>query len=235
MKERLWSLFFCFLCFMKWIRFILYILLVILTVFQFRGLEHYLIGTSVSWSFSKLAPYLILIIAGMMLALWFRKNVMIQNKMKQVLLWLILVLPFSIGFAFNPIYQGDFAKKAKQIDKQILYPDFIHTDLLVIVKPGCPFCHESIPMLKRMKKRNPNMRIRMVVCDSSSKELKPFKRHIGSSFDVQLASNADSVAAIANYIFPTFVMVKNNMPDQMWSNDQFGAGAKDILEKYFKI
>jgi thiol-disulfide isomerase/thioredoxin len=220
---------------MKWIRLILNILIITWTVFQFQGLEDYLIGTSVSWSFAKVAPYLILILGGILMAFWFRRNVPLPKIPLQILFWIVLVLPFTIGFIINPIYEGDFTKKAKSINKEYRYPDFIHTDLVVIAKPNCPYCHESISMLKLMKERNPNMRIRMVVCDSDPKELEPFKKEIESSFDLQLASNADSVAAIVDYAFPTFVLVKNNLPAQRWSNNQFGVGAKDALEKYFKI
>ena len=219
---------------MKWIKLIIYVLIVVLTVFRFQELEQYLLGTSVSWSFSKLAPYLTLLIGGLLIALWFRKYIAIPKVIKQILFWVILVIPFVVGFIFNPIFEGDFAKKGKEITKEIELEDFVNTDLLVISIPGCPYCHGSVPSLKLLKERNPNLRIRMVVCSSDPKELEPYKEQVGSSFDLQLASDGDSLATLAGFSFPTFVMVKNNLPSKKWSNDQFGVGAKDVIEKYFK-
>lgn len=220
---------------MKWIKLILYFTLVILTIFQFQGLESYLLGTSVSWSFSKLAPYFTLILGGLLIANLFRKNMVLKSKvLSQVLFWLIVIMPVAIGFNFNRIYEGDFSKKGRIVEKEIEYNDFVNADLVIITIPGCEYCHGSIPSLKLMKKRNPNMRIKMVVCSSDPKELKPYKKQIGSDFELQLASNPDSLAVVAGYAFPSFVMVKNNLPSQVWSNDQFGVRAKDVLEKYFK-
>lgn len=221
---------------MKWIKIVLYLVVVSLTIFQFRELEEYLNNTAVSWSFAKIAPYLTLIIGGILIALFFRKNVELKsNVLKQILFWLILITPVAIGFNFNPIYEGDFSKNGRVIEKEIIHDDFLSTDLVVITIPGCEYCHGSIPSLKLLKKRNPNLRIRMIVCSSDPKELKPYKKEVGHSFDLQLASNPDSLAAVANFAFPSFVMVKNNLPSEIWSNDQFGVRAKDVLEKYFKI
>ncbi len=219
---------------MKWIKMAFYLLIIVLTIWQFNGLENYLLNSAISWSFSKLAPYLTLVLGGLLSAMWFRKNISLPKVLKRILFWLIVVSPFVIGFSFNRIYEGDFSKKGRVIKKEISYGDFVNADLVVITIPGCEYCHGSIPALKLLKRRNPNLRIRMIVCSSNSKELKPYKDQIDQSFDLQLASNSDSMAALANYSFPSFVMVKNNLPSEIWSNDQFGTGAKDVVEKYFK-
>lgn len=219
---------------MKWIKLILYIAIITLVIFQFKGLEDYLLGTSVSWSFSKVAPYLTLLLGGLLIALFFRKNTRMPKTLKTVLFWIILIIPFVIGFILNPIYQGDFGKKGKEITQQNNLIDFLNADLLVIAIPGCPFCHQSITSLKLLKKRNPNLRIRMVICDSEEKELMPYIEAIDGAFDLQLASSGDSLARVAGYSFPAFILVKNDVPTEKWSNDQFGVGAKDVIEKYFK-
>lgn len=220
---------------MKWIRLLIYVVIVALTIFQFQGLEKSLNDSVVSWSFAKVAPYLTLLLGGFLIASWMRKNVVLKSKLfNRLLFWGIAIIPFGVGFGFNPIYQGDFAKNGRVIERVIPHADFINVDLLVITIPGCDYCYGSIPSLKLMKQRNPNMRIKMVVCSSYPKELKPYKKEIGSDFELQLASNPDSLAVIAGYAFPSFVMVKNNLPSQVWSNDQFGVRAKDVVEKYFK-
>ena len=220
---------------MKWIKIVLYLLIVTLTIIQFNGLENYLINSKISWSFSKLAPYLTLLLGGILIAIWFRKYIVMPRTIKNILFWLILVIPFVVGFVFNPIYEGDFSVNGQKINKEIKYSDFLNADLVVITIPGCPFCHESVGTLKKMKERNPNMRIRMVVCSSDVKALEPYKESIGDAFDLQLASDGEKIANVADMSFPTFVLVKNNLPTEKWSNDQFGAGAKDVFEKYFKI
>ena len=220
---------------MKWIKLVFYVIVVVLTLLQFKGLEDYLNNTAVSWSFAKIAPYLTLLIGGILIAFWFKKNVILNSKvLKNILFVLILVTPFAIGFAFNNIYEGDFAKNGRVLQKEIKYEDFFNADLVVITIPDCPYCHGSIPSLKLLQKRNPNLRIRMIVCSSDPKQLKPYKKEIGNSFDLQLATNPDSLATVANFAFPSFVMVKNNIPYEVWSNDQFGVRAKDVVEKYFK-
>ena len=79
--------------------------------FYFRGMEDFLLNLGFSWTLSKVLSYILFLIVGIILFLMFRKRV--RSRVGKMLLSLIIVVPFAIYFAINPIYEGDFSNDVK--------------------------------------------------------------------------------------------------------------------------
>lgn len=199
------------------------------TLFTFNSLESTLLESGFSWTMSKMIPYLILGFGGILLAYSFAKGFKLKPKfVKIIIVVFLLALPFVIGFALHPIYQGDFSSEGTELanEKVKIDPKY---DLLVITIPGCPFCLESIAHLKLIKKHSPDLKILFSVCSVNKNDLDLYKGLIAGDFDIALAKNVDDYAELAEGHFPTFVQLKKGVPTQKWSNDQFGVGAIDKL------
>lgn len=235
--------FFCYILItiqiMKYFLLIIYILIGSLTIILFGSLDQLLIQSNFSWTSAKIAPYLLLVIFGVLIARWFSKFLLykiISNRLKflrPIVFFAITAVPFTIGFALNPIYEGDFSKQGTEIKSPKSIDDFKKTDLAVITIPGCPYCYHSISKLKQLKARNPEMKIKFIVCASNSEDLKDYIAEGGNDIVVSKTKNTEILSKMAEGKFPTFVMVKNNQAVYSWSNDQFGCLALDQLESEF--
>ena len=206
------------------------VILTIISILFFGKIELLLINTGFSWTFSKIFPYALLILFGIILYLLSRKAI-VRKWVKYSVGIVVVLLPFGVGFIFNPIYEGDFSKQGTSIVKNASPSDFKKDGLMVITIPNCPFCFGSIQKLKLIKKRQPSLQIDFVVCANNKEHLQKYKKEINGSFPIRIADNADSLVFTANFRFPAFVLVKNKKPNYVWSNDQFGVRAIDEMEK----
>ena len=217
---------------MKYIFLFIYAGLTLLNLLKFQKIEQYMLEAGFSWTFSKVFPYITLLILGFLLARWCRRRIIFRVKyVRTIVFILVLALPFVVGLIMNPIYDGDFAQQGVEMTKKQYVGDFKNADLVVIAIPNCPYCYGSIQKLKLIKQRNPAVRIKFVVCNSDPQTLIPYKEAGGDAIKVVNGRNIDALSQIAEYRFPTFVLLKNNVPVSKWANDQFGVRALDKLEK----
>lgn len=206
------------------------VILTIISILFFGKIELLLINTGFSWTFSKIFPYVLLILFGIILCIESRKGI-VRKWVKNSIGTLSFIVPFGLGFSLNPIYEGDFSKQGTSIVKNASPADFKKDGLMVITIPNCPFCFGSIQKLKLIKRRQPALEIDFVVCANNKEYLQKYKKEINGSFPIRIADNADSLVFTANFRFPAFVLVKNKKPNYVWSNDQFGVRAIDEMEK----
>lgn len=206
------------------------VILTIISILFFGKIELLLINTGFSWTFSKIFPYVLLILFGIILCSESRKGI-VRKWVKNSIGTLSFIVPFGLGFSLNPIYEGDFSKQGTSIVKNASPADFKKDGLMVITIPNCPFCFGSIQKLKLIKRRQPALEIDFVVCANNKEYLQKYKKEINGSFPIRIADNADSLVFTANFRFPAFVLVKNKKPNYVWSNDQFGVRAIDEMEK----
>lgn len=203
----------------------------------FKQIEQVIFDLGYSWTFSKTFPYVLLIIFGSLLAIYFRKINFIQQITKKwikiCLTLTIFCLPFSIGFYLHPIYEGDFSLNGEKITKNFSPLDFQKDGITVIAIPGCKFCFESIEKLKKIKRRKPSLSINFIVCCKEKQLLNDYKKEINGAFPVLNSKNPMGLANTAKRFFPSFVRVKNSKPIYLWSNDQFGVRAIDLIEKNY--
>jgi glutaredoxin len=146
---------------------------------------------------------------------------------------LLLLAPFGVYFAVNPIYQGDFSQNGKDLKIRNAKTTSIDNGLLVLTIPGCPYCFESVQSLKYLKSRNPELKIQFAVTGTDDKSyLEGYKKEVNGSFDVVLYEKARTLVSETGGQFPTFVMIKNGKAIYSWTNDEFGVRAKDKLENW---
>ncbi len=207
-----------------------FILLTFLSITLFSKIENLALNNGTSWTFAKLLPYGFTILCGILLFFQVKKISFKKPILKYASLLLVLILPFSIGFSFHPIYEGDFNLSSEKVITNFSPIEFVNDGITVATIPNCPFCFESIKTLKKIKKRNPDLKIDFIVCAKNSKYLKKYLTEIDGDFEIRLAKNPDSLAFTSGLRFPTFYLVKDKKPVFKWSNDQFSVRSIDVLE-----
>lgn len=218
---------------MKYIAIIIYAGLTVLNILKFKVIEKTFIEYGMSWTLSKLLPYITLLLLGFLMARWFKRWIIFKLPViRRIVFFGVLLLPLIVGFATNRIYEGDFSQAGTEITDGKKLSDFRNSHLTVIAIPGCPFCFESIAKLKILKERNPKMKIKFVVC-TKTESISEYKKEAGTAAVVMKANNPETLAEMAEGRFPTFVLVKAGKPVYKWSNDQFGVRALDKLEDEF--
>lgn len=103
-------------------------------------------------------------------------------------------------------------------------------ELTVIAIPGCPFCMESIEVLKKMKERTNDPIIHFKVLTSDSSSLRPYLDETNGSVVIEQEPDIDSFVNLARSRFPTFIFKKGN-EIRVWNNDSFGTRAMDWVEE----
>jgi hypothetical protein len=209
--------------------------LILLTVFTvlfitfFKRIELISLNLGLSWTFSKILPYFILGLSGVLLFMQFIK-INFNKFLKLIIGSIILLLPFLIGFILNPIYEGDFSKQGASIKTNFSPKDFKNNGLMVVTIPDCPFCFGAIEKLKILKRRNPQLKIEFVVCSTNKQSIQNYIKEINGEFSIRLANNLENLAKTAGFKFPAFIKVQNKKPIYKWSNDEFGVRAIDDFE-----
>ena len=220
---------------MKYINLLILLALSIFNILKFERIELFLTNVGLSWTLSKLIPYLTLILLGFLLARWFKRRIIFKLPyVRKIVFITALFLPFIAGFIINPIYSGDFSQNGTEIADPVKMSDFRNADLAVIAIPGCPHCFGSIAKLKRIKDRNPKIRIKFIVCTKSNADLKEYQTEGGTAITVVKANNPETLGELAEGRFPTFALVLSSKAVYKWSNDQFGVRAIDKLEDDLK-
>lgn len=207
----------------------------LVAVFWFRAIQDFFLQTGFSWTISKLSSYLLLGVSGLLLA-WQLIRVLVTtvpNNILRITLALFTGIGgFAIGFAFNPIYEGDFSSEGTTIrqSRSMFNPSI---KLVMIALPDCPYCHESVDVLNKLQQRNPGLRIEIQVCTAFPEKLTGFMVEADNRILIQSAKNISELADLAHDKFPTFLLIKQGKPYYSWSNDQFGTGARDRIEREF--
>ena len=198
------------------------------------SMEELLLNVGFSHTLSKVTPYLIVILLGILMMRFIFGSFFLKNKtVKWAVAFLLLLAPFFGYFAVNPIYEGDFSQNGKQIKVRNVITTKIENGLLVLTIPGCPYCFESIASLKQLKKRNPDLKILLAVTATEDEnDLMEYKKEVNGAFRVELMTNTIALVAETGGFFPSFVLVNDGIADYVWTNDQFGVRAKDRVENW---
>ena len=198
-------------------------------------IEQSFIDSGFSFTASKLIPYLITILMGLILVYLVRKRVRFKLRIVNVFLKLVIIaIPFILYFAFYPIYQGDFTNGAERVKRTESNAEISGQKLVVIAIPGCQYCEGAMNTVKLLKKRNPSLEIEYIVCSSDSSTTKTYSELGNGEINVRLAKNSRAMSALAKGRYPTFVLSEENLPLTRWSNDGFGVRALDQVESLVK-
>lgn len=193
-------------------------------------MENYFLDNGLSWTLSKMLPYLLMIIIGVILFVFLRLSNKTWIKYSS---FTLLFIPFGIYFMISPIYEGDFSNNF--VDQKY-NPDFTVLErgqMTIISIPNCPFCYQSISLMKRIEARvNKELNVNFIVCSDRKNDLDLYKDIAGKNVNVILGeNNSTELMNLARNQFPTFVYVNKSGDIRIWSNDNFGAPARDWLEE----
>ncbi len=202
-----------------------------LTIVFFKNLQLALMEGGVSWTLSFTFPYFLLAAFGLLLGLIFRHDLArFSRVLRFVILLVLIVLPFGIGFALHPIYEGDYTAKGTALTKQNLLANAKDADFVVLTIPNCPFCRESTEKISRLQRRNPTMRIKYVVCANDPAATKELRGLLDKRIRIELASSLSEALMLSGGKFPTFLRTEKGKAVEKWNNKELGMPALDRIE-----
>lgn len=196
----------------------------------FNTLQSLFFSWDLSWTFSKLLPYLLVGLSGVFFSFLFHRYFHFKNWILHIFQLIVCAtIGFGIAFWINPIYEGDFNASGKKVHagKTI---DGITDDFVMVALPDCPFCHEAVQNLNKLQKRNPRLKIGIVVLTAFESKLKSFKAEANTKINVNLAKDLDKLSVICGPSYPVFIQFQAGKIVEIWSNNELGAPAFDKLE-----
>lgn len=203
----------------------------LLMPFGYEGVRGMLLKSGLSWAFSEWSFYGLLLLCGALIGWSLTHVFQLSASWKRITLGAIAAaVPFVIGFAQHPIYEDLLWDLSQDMSKVEATTDYHDADLLVIAIADCHYCKRAVKDMQAMHQRNPNLRMRMVVCTADSSWLEPYRSEAGGAFEVVMATDMDVMATQAGGHFPAYVLVRDGQPSRRWTNNEWGAVAKDIVE-----
>ncbi len=191
-------------------------------------MEHLLTTMGLSFTASKIIPFVLFLLLGIILFIFSRKKIK-KAVIKNIVSILLLIAPVATYFAFNPIFQGDLNNTSSTVPLLKEYNEINENTLYVISLPGCPWCKLSIKDLEKIKAHNPALDVTYLVTSTDSIHLKFYKDEMPENFNLKLAENPEAMADLAAHSFPTFVVKNKEGKLLVWNNSAFGANAFDQI------
>jgi glutaredoxin len=192
-----------------------------------------------SWTMSKLLPYILFLIIGILFAVIFYKKFKLLKPLKIIISLALFVLPFLLYFVYSPIYQGDFSNSGYTVSSESRFPD--KKQFTVYVLPNCKYCVSSTATLKAMIRKNKEIDLVIRVMGHTVKDSLKYVKLMDNLVPVTMNSSHNSlervqlkeVISITQGEFPTFVLSKSGKAIKAWHNDRFGVRAMDEVDHYF--
>jgi len=199
-----------------------------------NSIEILFLDNGLSWTWSKITPYLISFVLGFILVLFLKKKIANYGKLLRIFFQLFAFSFFFIlYFSFYPIYEGDFTNSSVLIERTKENSELTGQKIVVLSIPGCPYCYESINRMNKLIERNPSINVEYLICSDDESSLEWYKEGVGNNISVSLAKAPDNMAQLAEGSFPTFVLVDDESKLKVWSNSSFGVLAMDEVEAFF--
>ena len=196
-------------------------------------IDYFFLNFGFSWSLAKATPYLFCVLLGVMLVFFLRKIKLQKKWLKLVFLFVVFTAPFLLYFSFSPIYEGDFTNQGTQPKSAILFP--VNKSLTVVVLPNCPYCYQSILLMKKIKERNPRITINYWVSTQESISSKTaILKVLPNEFKVTQRHDTDKISELVQGTYPCFILSEKGKAVKLWTNNQVGASALDEMEEFFE-
>lgn len=195
-------------------------------------IDYFFLDLGFSWSLAKATPYFICVLFGLVLVYFFKKIKLEKKWLKVTIRLIAFITPFFIYFSFFPIYEGDFTNQGTQPKSSILFPQ--SKSLTVVVLPNCPYCYQSILLMKKIKERNPHIPINYWV---STQDTLPSNTAIlkvlPKDFQVIQRHDIEKLSKLVHGTYPCFLISDNGCVVKLWNNNQIGVSAMDEIENFF--
>lgn len=181
-----------------------------------------------SFTLSKFVPYILMILLGLLLAkLFLKKTISLKLLFRFPILFVVLLVPFSVYFAFVPIYEGDFSNEGREIKQKLNLSE--DKNLLIIILADCPYCIESIKTSKTLFKKEKKLKIEYVIVNGEKQDSIKFSRMLKGVAACSLIKNSIPLQEVTQGSFPSFIMTKNKKPKKVWNNNTFSVRAWDEI------
>lgn len=202
----------------------------VLTILFFTQIQDLFFNTHFSWTFSKMSGYLSVLLTALSLLFFLPKKLRsLKWYFKLPSYIFICTLGFIIAFTLNPIYEGDFKGQGTKLKNNTVIHE-INGDFVMIALLDCPYCHEAIQTLNKIQKRNPKMKISLVVLTAHPENLLQYSSKTDKRIAVKTTHDFEAITTLAGGSYPAFFQVKSGKITEVWSNDQFGMPAIDRIE-----
>ncbi len=205
-----------------------------------NSIEISISSLGLSWTLSKLLPYILVLIIGISFSIIFFKKFNLLKPLKILISLVIFVLPFLLYFVYSPIYQGDFSNSGYTVSSENRFPN--KKQFTVYVLPNCKFCVSSTATIKAMIRKNKGINLVVRVMGKSVNDSLKYVKLIDNLGLVSMNSSSKSIETvqikelftITQGEFPTFVISKNGKAIKAWHNDNFGVRAIDEVTTFFQ-
>lgn len=195
-------------------------------------MEKFFLDLGLSFTMSKLLPYILMTLIGLVLSIIVFKKA--KTKLTKIIAIILFFAPFGIYFSVNPIYSGDFSNNSRMVSMTTETSELNARKLVLIAMPGCPFCMMAINTLKQLKEKNPAMDIEFIVTSTDPETLAPYQEEINGAFPCKTSENPIAMADLAERRFPVFVLVDPTKKEfEIWNNNSFGVRAMDKVVNAF--
>lgn len=189
-----------------------------------------LVESNLSWTFSYLMPYMLTVTFILFFGIALIQLIDVGRTYKKLIFLGTFLGLCGIGFAVHPIFEGDLSNNVEEIPL-FSTNEIIPQGMSMIALPGCKFCYEQIPTLKKIHARNPKMAITVLLVLPDSLAMSDYQEQLGETIRVTSASNPQLLSDLVGGKYPTYVYFQ---PKQQkffkWSMEGLGAVGLDFLE-----
>lgn len=188
-------------------------------------MENFFIDLGFSYTLSKLLPYILMLISGIIVGLLLTRKR--KTKIKVLSSLSFMSLFFGIYFAICPIYEGDFSNAFKVPKSKVKFSK--KETLTVLSLPNCPFCIQSTETIKALKSQNSKINVEYWIMNGTPADSAKYKKLVGDAAICINKKNTMDLFKISNGSYPTFVLSNNHKALKTWGNDTFGVRAWDAI------
>lgn len=184
-----------------------------------------------SWTFSALVPYILVAIAAFLVG--YQLSLFFKGKSRPVSRFVFLLSFFaSCGIAFwvHPIYEDDFSNNVQHITLKSNDGDIFDHGLTMVALPGCPYCFGRIPLLNKLKSRNPELSLTVLMVKESEETFEVYNRELVGTINVSISKYGNLIAQTTKGRFPAFFFRTENDEIMYWDQRDFGNLALDWIE-----
>jgi glutaredoxin len=205
-----------------------------------NSIEIFFSSLGLTWTMSKLLPYILFLIIGISFSIIFYKKFKLLKPLKIFISLALFVLPFLLYFVYSPIYQGDFSNSGFTVSSENRFPE--KKQLTVYVLPNCKYCVSSTATLKAMIRKNKEINLVVRVMGHTDNDSLKYVKLMDKLCTISMNSSNNSlervqikeIISITQGEFPTFILSKNGKAIKAWHNDRFGVSVMDEVDHYFK-
>lgn len=200
-----------------------------------------LLQSNASWTLSFLSNWIVVFICGLIAGIILYKN--LKGIQKYIFSLLVFLTPLGIYFAVNPIYEGDFRKKAitRDIDKNDILSDVLaykkdFNGVVCVASNSCPYCVVAVRNhIRLLHSRNKAQDVLVFLSYGDETVIKEFREKTESSnVPIIVNTNAEGKIDLETAAIPAFIYIKKGKIVHQWRNDDMGYPALDWIESGLK-